>query len=233
MKQDLIILHGALGCKEQFNGWAGHLASNFNCHLFDLPGHGSRSEDEVDFSIERFSSELTGYIKNAKLVQQAVLGYSMGGYVALYTAMQHPGCMGNIMTLATKFDWNSETSKREAGYLNPEIMLQKVPTLAEQLKQRHGAQWENVVRRTADMMIMLGEKPLLTPQNILSIMNKIKFCVGEKDKMVSVVETEAMYKGARNGILKILPVTGHLPETMDTRLIVVEIESFFLPGAAN
>ncbi len=231
MKRDLIILHGALGCKGQFTEWANLLSTNFNCHLFDFPGHGSRSVEEVEFFIEEFADELICFIKEKGLKQPNVLGYSMGGYVALFAALQNENPLGRIMTLATKFDWNLESSKKEAGYLKPELMLQKVPQLAEQLKQRQGANWEKVVEKTARMMIYLGCRTLITTKNIVTIKNHVNFSVGEMDKMVSVAETESMHVALPGSALRILKETGHLPETMDTKLVVAEAESFLLRKA--
>ncbi len=236
MKSKLLILHGALGCGNQFEAWAKALSINFECQLLDLSGHGTRAGEDVRFSIERFSSDLGEFIAKNGFTGINILGYSMGGYVALCTALQKPGLIGNIMTLATKFDWNAESSKKEAGYLKPQLMLEKVPQLAAQLKERHGAHWEKVAERTAEMMISLGEKPILTSENIRGISNRVKFCVGDKDKMVNVAETQAMFKGAVNASLSVLPNTGHLPETMDVKRIVFEAQDLSLqanPGSSR
>ena len=155
-KPALIILHGALGCKEQFTEWARKLSKKFDCLLMDFSGHGSRSGEEIDFSIELFSEDLKKFIQIHRLTRPHILGYSMGGYVALYSARENPELLGKIITIATKFDWNPETSKKEAGYLKPELMLQKVPALAEQLKQRHG---EHCVERDRHDVARCGARP--------------------------------------------------------------------------
>lgn len=228
MKPTLIILHGALGCKEQFTEWKKVLNETYDCHLFDFSGHGSRSSEDVKFSIEIFSEDLKKYISQNNLRQPNVLGYSMGGYVALYTALNTEGVLGNIMTIATKFDWNLESSKKEAGYLQPQLMRAKVPQLVEQLKKNHGkANWETVVSRTAEMMLSLGAKPLITTENVGRIKNKVKFCVGDKDKMVSITETMLIYKNVTGDSLCVLPDTGHLPESMKTERIKFEAQDFF------
>jgi len=232
MKPDLLLLHGALGCKEQFISWANALSGIFTCHLLDFPGHGSRSAEAAVFSIENFSAELIVFIEQQKLQQPHVLGYSMGGYVALHTTLRKEAYLGNIMTLATKFDWSQESSEKEAGYLVPERMLQKVPQLAEQLKQRHGSYWKTVSEKTASLMIGLGKDPLITTQNMGAIKNKVKFCVGDSDKMVSVAETQAMSRSSANGSLCVLPSTGHLSETMDLKRIVYEVQDL-LPRPAT
>ncbi|MGZ3903152.1 MAG: alpha/beta fold hydrolase [Bacteroidia bacterium] len=226
MRESVIILHGALGSNEQFADWKEALSDKYDCYSFDFSGHGSKSSEGVQFSIELFSEELAVFIKERKLDKPVIIGYSMGGYVALYTALNPENPLGNVMTIATKFDWNPESSKREAGYLNPEIMQAKVPAFAEQLKQRHGSHWENLVKKTAALMLRLGENPPVTIENIKSIQNKIKFCVGDKDKMVSIAETQAMYKNATNANFCVMPDTAHLPETMSVERIKFEVEEF-------
>jgi pimeloyl-ACP methyl ester carboxylesterase len=227
-KPGLIILHGALGCKTQFTEWESALSGKYDCYCFDLPGHGNRSNEDVTFSIKLFAEELKKFINEKKVKKPAVLGYSMGGYVALYTALYTRNLLGNIMTVATKFDWSLESSKKEAGYLQPQLMQEKVPQLAEQLKQRHGSHWGSVVNKTAEMMLLLGAEPLLTSDNIKTISEKIKLCVGDKDKMVSVTETLCMYRNALNSCFCVLPDTGHLPESIAVERIKFEAEEFFL-----
>lgn len=231
MKPDLIILHGALGCKTQFIEWADAFSASFTCHRLDFSGHGARSADDLEFSIPVFAGDLREYVNEKALRKPGVLGYSMGGYVALFAALQDPNLLGPIMTVATKFDWTAETAKKEAGYLRPQLMWQKVPQLVEQLRQRHGMHWETVVERTARMMLDLGDNPLLTPQQIARINNKIKFCVGDKDKMVSIHETYAIYKAAGNASLCVLPETGHLPEMMKLSKVHFEVSEFFSRAA--
>ena len=229
MKPSLVILHGALGCKAQFNEWAEFLMDDFDCHLLEFNGHGTKSGNDLVFSIKEFSEELKIFIKQNQLKKPAILGYSMGGYVALYTAHYTEGLLGDIMTIATKFDWNIESAKKEAGYLQPQLMQQKVPQLADQLKQRHGeSHWVTVVNRTAEMMLQLGANPPLTEENISSIKNRVKYCVGDKDKMVSISETLAMFKNTPLASFCVFPNTAHLPETMSPERIKFELQDFLL-----
>ncbi len=55
MKPVLLILHGALGCKQQFVQWAQILSSDFDCRLLDFSGHGTKSAEEKEFSIRVYT----------------------------------------------------------------------------------------------------------------------------------------------------------------------------------
>lgn len=224
MKKDLIILHGALGSSEQFTEWKNVLDNDFNCHLLDFAGHGKRSGEDVVFSVRAFSEELKQFIRQSNLHQPCVLGYSMGGYIALYTAQYTEGLLGEVMTIATKFDWNPESAKKEAGYLQPKLMQEKVPHLAEQLKQRHGEEhWGKVLVRTADLMLQLGIDPLVTDLAVQNIKSNVRLCVGDRDKMVSIAETFSICKNIPSASLSVMPATGHLPESMSPERIRFEL----------
>jgi len=89
------------------------------------------------------------------------LGYSMGGYVALYLALMQNNLIHNIVTLGTKFNWSKEAVDKETKLLNPEIMLEKIPAYAKTLETKHGSHWKELVIKTAGMMNDIGNNNFL------------------------------------------------------------------------
>ena len=88
--QTLILTHGALGSKADLDKLAEVLQKeNYNVFTFSFSGHGT-IEFENNFGIEQFSGELENFILKNDLVQPSVIGYSMGGYVALNLARRSP-----------------------------------------------------------------------------------------------------------------------------------------------
>ena len=88
--QHLILLHGAIGAKQQLEPLSNALSPQFNIHLINFPGHGGRAMPASAFSIELFASDVLGYMKENNIEQANVFGYSMGGYAAVYLAKHHP-----------------------------------------------------------------------------------------------------------------------------------------------
>lgn len=87
--KDLLLLHGAIGSAEQLFSLKEKLDSQYRVHVVEFPGHGQTTSEE-EFSIEFFASYVADYCKTQKLQSVSVFGYSMGGYVALTLALQHP-----------------------------------------------------------------------------------------------------------------------------------------------
>lgn len=189
-KKDLILLHGAIGSSYQFEELAQLLSTDFNCHLLNFNGHGAGAEC-AEMSIELFSETLVTFIQQNKLVKPLVFGYSMGGYVALYTESTHPGIVQSIITLGTKFSWSPEIAKHEIKLLNPEKIQEKIPQFASYLEKVHQPKdWKNVLMQTHGLMQKLGANPLLTESVLQTITIPITLCWGENDTMVTKEETQ-------------------------------------------
>ena len=185
----IILLHGALGSGTQLERLNLELAKLTETYVFTFSAHGGKAGEFENFSIERFADELLGFLDREDVEKADVFGFSMGGYVALKAAMESSR-IGKIATLGTKFYWNEESAKKEVGMLNIENLEEKVPKYALELANRHGVEnWKKVVSSTAEMMIELGKKPALCDSELAQINNPVMLLVGEKDKMVSVQET--------------------------------------------
>ena len=224
--KNIILLHGAIGAKDQLEPLAIELKQNgYTVYTLSFSGHG-QTPFQTHFGIEQFALELEQFIKENNLQQPTVFGYSMGGYVALYLAHQQPTLLGNIITLGTKFEWNPEISAKETKMLDSKTILEKVPKFAEALQKRHGKDWELLLQKTAEMMLSLGNKNALSLNDFTSIENKVLIGLADKDNMVTLEETTAVYKQLKNGAMYMLPNTKHPIETVNVGLLGRIIEGF-------
>jgi pimeloyl-ACP methyl ester carboxylesterase len=186
----IILLHGAIGAKDQLEPLAKELAAKgYQTYSFNFSGHGQTSFQN-QFDIKQFAEELKLFIEMNNLVQPDVFGYSMGGYVALYLASQNSNILGRIITLGTKFEWSPAIAQREIKMLDAKIISEKVPKFAEALQKRHGIDWQLLLQRTADMMIDLGNNNLLNPITFSQIKNRVCIGLADGDTMVSSEETD-------------------------------------------
>ncbi len=90
-RRTLLYLHGFMGQSDDWLQVAERLGSKFN-HLFiDLPGHGKSllKEDETP-SAETFFAALQDVLQTVKVSRVTVIGYSMGGRLAMQWLVQSP-----------------------------------------------------------------------------------------------------------------------------------------------
>ncbi len=225
--KSLLLLHGAIGSAEQMQPLADELNKQFDVHTFNFSGHGGLSTD-VDFSIERFAADLENYILENNLHPVNVLGYSMGGYVALFLAAKQPQLFSSIMTHGTKFKWTPEIAEKESKMLNAEKIEEKIPAFANALKQRHHpADWKIVLEKTATMMKKMGDTPPLSDDLLLKLNIPVRISIGDRDEMVTLEETSHVYKTLPNASMQVLPNTKHPVEKINPALIVKASLEFF------
>jgi esterase/lipase len=222
----IILLHGAIGAKDQLEPLVVELKQQgYNVFTLSFSGHG-QTPFQTHFGIEQFALELEQFIKENNLQQPTVFGYSMGGYVVLYLAHQQPALLGNIITLGTKFEWSPSIAQKEVKMLDSKTIIEKVPKFAEALQKRHGEDWELLLQKTAEMMLSLGNKNALSLNDFTAIENKVLIGLADKDNMVSLEETTAVYKQLKNGAMYMLPSTKHPIESVNVKLLLQVIKEF-------
>jgi len=222
----ILFLHGALGAQSQFDSLKAKLETTYHCHSIDFFGHGQSSFGE-QFGIGAFASQVIDYVHQYELEGCHVFGYSMGGYVALFAEHAEPGLLGSIMTLGTKFNWNPESSKKEASFLEHEKIKEKLPTYAESLLKLHGDKWERLCEKTAEMMRYLGDMPLLTNLTLSEIKLPVRLAIGDMDKMVTLEETVLAFRQLKQGSFLVMPTTPHAIEHVNMDRLSYKIEKFF------
>lgn len=218
--QQIILLHGALGSAVQFEPLEQLLKENFEVHNINLPGHGGEPMPENGFSINNFAQFVIDYIEKHQLSQVTLFGYSMGGYVAMNVAHKYPEKIKQVITIGTKYHWDPETAQREVKMLDPEQTLAKVPAFAQSLEKRHAPNdWKTTMRNTAAMLIGLGNDNALKLADYSAINTPCLLIIGDRDKMISIEETTAIYRSLPNAQLAVLPNTPHLMEKVNIQLL--------------
>ncbi len=88
----LLILHGFLGSHQDFLHLLPTLSQHFYCIVPDLPGHGQTQADcyGFEYRFEAIAQSLIQFLDALSISQTHLLGYSMGGRLALYLACHFP-----------------------------------------------------------------------------------------------------------------------------------------------
>ncbi len=222
----LLLLHGALGSKDQFSELIAKLRGKYEVHAINFSGHGGKDIPAEPFTMEMFAKDIAGYLDEKNISEIDVFGYSMGGYAALLMELQSPGRIKKIFTLATKFEWSPEIAEREVKMLDAEKIKKKVPKFAEELAKRHGEEnWVKLLEKTAAMMRELGNG---NPLELNQLSNEVMVAVGDRDNMVSLEETITAYRAIPNAKLLVIPGTPHPIEQANIGILAEEIKRFLI-----
>ncbi len=225
--KELVLLHGALGSKEQFKELEKALSTEFTIHALDFSGHGRRPSHHHAYNIQNFAHEVLDWMNEHYMKTIDIFGYSMGGYVALWLARFYPDRVGKIFTLGTKLKWNEAEAEKEIKMLNPEKVLEKVPAFAQTLAERHGEhEWKSVMSKTALLMKDLAHTHL-ADQDFIKIQQTVLLGRGGLDNMVSLDETDYVHHLLKNSTFKTYDGVEHPIEKVPVPLLSREIEKFF------
>jgi len=118
----LILLHGGLGAISMFGPNLPALAKGRQVIAVDLQGHGRMADIDRPLSPELMADDIAALIKHLKLERPDLMGFSLGGGVALLTAIKHPELVGRLVVVSTPI-------RRDAFY--PDILAQQKQVTAE------------------------------------------------------------------------------------------------------
>ena len=148
----LILLHGGLGATSMFGPNLPALAKGRQVVAVDLQGHGRTADIDRPISTELMAGDIAALIKHLKLDRPDVMGYSLGGGVAFFTALRYPELVGKLVIVSTNI-------RRSAFY--PDILAQQAqvgPEAAEMMKQTPMYQlYASIAPRPEDWPRLLGK----------------------------------------------------------------------------
>ncbi|HEX5898432.1 MAG TPA: alpha/beta hydrolase [Solirubrobacteraceae bacterium] len=127
--EPLVLLHGGISAGEMFAGILPELAAERRVITVDLQGHGRTADADRPLRPQSMADDIAALIEHLGLASADMMGYSLGGQVALRTAIQHSQRVRRLVLVAVPF-------RRDGSH--PEVvaaMDQMTPEIAETLKQ--------------------------------------------------------------------------------------------------
>lgn len=226
--QSLILLHGALGSSREWDQLKTMLPSEMQVFSPDFPGHAGNPMPEAELSLGSLCSFLADYIENhIPSGPVVVIGHSLGGYVALKTALDGNSRIAGIVTLGTKLFWSPEIARRESGMLQHKLLLEKVPKYAAALSLLHGEDhWISLLDQISALLHELGMTNPLSPDKAAMLSIPVRVMLGDSDQMVSLEETLHFQKALGNSGLSILPNTPHPLTRANPSRLAFEVQDF-------
>jgi pimeloyl-ACP methyl ester carboxylesterase len=148
----LILLHGGLGAIEMFGPNLQALAEGRQVIGVDLQGHGRTADIDRPLRTDLMADDIAALIKHLKLQRPDLMGFSLGGGVAVLTAIRHPELVGKLVIVSTPI-------RRSAFY--PDILAQQgqvTAAAAEAMKQTPMYQmYASIAPRPEDWGRLLGK----------------------------------------------------------------------------
>jgi pimeloyl-ACP methyl ester carboxylesterase len=92
----VLFLHGWLGSWRYWFPTMERVAENFRTYSFDFWGFGESRRQTTEENIKNYSDQVIRFIDELGIDNVLLVGHSMGGMVALKTAIDHPRRIGRV-----------------------------------------------------------------------------------------------------------------------------------------
>jgi pimeloyl-ACP methyl ester carboxylesterase len=146
------MLHGGVGASEMFGPTLPALAAGRLVLAVHLQAHGRTADIDRPLSFELMADDISAMMKYLRFEQADILGYSLGGGVALQVAIRHPEVVRKLVVISTPV-------KREGWY--PEVLKgfdQMGPEAARYMDQSPlfqlypDVKWTNLFTKLGELM---------------------------------------------------------------------------------
>jgi pimeloyl-ACP methyl ester carboxylesterase len=214
----VLLVHG-LGSRA--DDWAltmKDLHSHYRVYAIDLLGHGHSDWPQIDYAIQKQTDMVQQFMVSQKIVPAEVVGISMGGWVGLQLASQHPEMVRRLVLLDsagllfdTKLTVDSFSPKTPAELATFYALLtpkaQPLPDFVQRdiLRLLGNHSW--VAHRI--LTTMMTRQDLLDGK-LQSVTMPVLIIWGQEDRITPLSEAEELKRAMPQASMVVLPGCGHI-----------------------
>jgi 3-oxoadipate enol-lactonase len=227
----LVFVHGFTGSKLDFTSQLAWFVENHRVISYDHRGHGE-SSNASPYSLQQLAADLISFLDKLDIPTCHLLGYSLGGMVALRAQLANPERFRSLILMDTapfgldlfgddnRAQLNSIVTQDGCQALLPSMQSQRPNAIAKRGIDFLGEteHWRRIRVKLEQMdpeaFVQLGAE-LVNQENLLARMADISvpttIIVGAKDKPF-LKPSRAMHKAVADSVLSIIPKAGHSPQ---------------------
>lgn len=102
--EPVVLLHGAfMTITNNWDGWISELSKTRKVIAVEMQGHGRTADIARDITDENLADDVAALLSHLKIPRADLIGYSMGGGVAMQCAIRHPDKVRKAVILSSTF----------------------------------------------------------------------------------------------------------------------------------
>src|SRR5260370_4114421 len=94
---------GFMTITNNWTGWIGELSKTRKVIAVEMQGHGRRADISRDITYENLAADVAALLEQLKIARTDLIGYSMGGAVAMQCAIRHPDKVRKVVVISSMF----------------------------------------------------------------------------------------------------------------------------------
>jgi pimeloyl-ACP methyl ester carboxylesterase len=116
MGDPIVLLHGSfMTITNNWTGMIAQLSTSRQVIAVEMQGHGRTADIDRAFSYENLADDIAALLDYLNITRTDLLGYSMGGGVALQVAIRHPAKVRRVVSISAVF--------RHDGWVNEAVEM--------------------------------------------------------------------------------------------------------------
>lgn len=222
----VVLLHGFCETHRIWDQFADELSNEFRILIPDLPGFGNSPLPEGQFSISDVAQAVYLWLMDQGLARTVVIGHSMGGYVTLALAKEHPEVLEGIgLFHSTAYADNAEkkdTRDKTIQFIKDHGVAAFAQSFVPQLfAPETRGQWQDKINEIIQMAAstppataMEYTRAMRDRGDSLSVMKDFEKPIlvigGEKDTVIPVEVILSQELLPKKAIVHVLQQVGHM-----------------------
>jgi len=102
--EPVVMLHGAfMSISGDWNEFVGELSKTRKVIAIEMQGHGRTADIKRDLSYENLADDVAGLLDYLKIERADIIGYSLGGGVAMLCAIRHPEKVRKVVSISAPY----------------------------------------------------------------------------------------------------------------------------------
>jgi len=223
----MVLIHGWGMTGNIWTEIAKSLSKNYELYIIDLPGMG-RSELIEPYSIDEIVDQIYLSTPNNAII----LGWSMGGQIAIKLAVKYSNYINNLILISTtpcfvkKYDWHCAVDEKNLLVFADQLTKNRKKTMLNFLAlQLLGSKYSNKITKdlkrdfidkdNENYKGLIPALALLRSVDLRTMVSKVKtpslIISGGRDKLTSCDASLWMQKRIKNSKIKNIETAGHIP----------------------
>jgi len=102
--EPVVLLHGSfMTITNNWDGWISELSKTRKVIAVEMQGHGRTADVAREMTYEYFADDVAALLDHLKIPSADLIGYSMGGSVAIQCAIRHPEKVRKVVVISARF----------------------------------------------------------------------------------------------------------------------------------
>lgn len=231
--EPVVLIHGWASHGRVFDSVVADLSADHECHVIDLPGHGSAASGHRDAGFEDMLDAVTDHVAGLATPPR-LLGWAMGAMISLAVA--------------------NRAKTRELVCIGTASGGEDFEGVFTKMAERMSPDWPRFARSSVDTIVgdrvspemhafltdMMTSTPLEVARRTLvevgrrdpepwaaAIDSPILFVHGSEDRISPVSVSERLAAAAPNATLNVYDGSGHAPHLEDPARFMADVHSFW------